>query len=100
VRADQIIIQPVLTEKTNKLRELGKKKYTFKVSTAANKIQIMQAVFELFKVRPVSCNVINVKSKPKMTRTKGGQGMGRTTPWKKAIVTLKAGDKIEAFESV
>ncbi|HOV64297.1 MAG TPA: 50S ribosomal protein L23 [Spirochaetia bacterium] len=100
MRADQIIIEPVLTEKTNKLRELGKKKYTFKVARDANKIEIMQAVFELFKVRPISCNVINVKSKPKMTRTKSSQGAGRTTPWKKAIVTLKAGEKIDTFESV
>lgn len=100
MRADQIIIEPVLTEKTNKLRELAKKKYTFKVARDANKVQIMQAVFELFKVRPISCNVINVKSKPKMTRTKSSQGAGRTTPWKKAIVTLKAGEKIDTFESV
>ena len=100
MRADQIIIEPVLTEKTNKLRELGKKKYTFKVARDANKIEIMQAVFELFKVRPISCNVINVKSKPKMTSTKSSQGAGRTTPWKKAIVTLKAGEKIDTFESV
>ncbi len=56
----------------------------------------MQAVFELFKVRPISCIVINVKSKPKMTRTKSSQGAGRTTPWKKAIVTLKAGEKIDS----
>ncbi len=98
MRADQIIIEPVLTEKTNAMREGDSKKYVFKVHPAANKTMIMQAVNQLFSVKPVSCNVLNVKKKPRTSRTKSGQKKGFTTPWKKAIVTLKSGDKIAAVE--
>lgn len=98
MRADQVIIEPVLTEKTNAMREDEQKKYVFRVSPRANKIQIERAVQELFKVHPVACNVMKVKSKPKQTRTKAGVRRGGTTPWKKAIVTLAAGDSIEQIE--
>jgi large subunit ribosomal protein L23 len=60
----------------------------------------MSAVKELFNVTPVACNIVNVKSKPRMARTKSGMRYGTTTPWKKAIVTLKAGDKIDSVEGV
>lgn len=100
MRADQIIIEPVLTEKTNSMRETDQKKYVFKVSPRANKIQIERAVAELFKVHAVACNVINVKAKPKTTRTKAGMRKGATTPWKKAVVTLKAGETIDQIEGV
>ena len=97
---NQIIIEPVLTEKTNLLRAGETKKYSFKVHPGANKIMIQQAIAKIYGVRPVSCNVINVKAKPKSTRTKSGIRYGTTTPWKKAIVTLAAGEKIDAFEGV
>ncbi len=100
VRADQIIIEPVLTEKSNSMREDDKKKYIFRVDPKANKVQVMYAVEELFKVRPVKCNMVSVKAKPKTTRTKAGMRKGSTTGWKKAIVTLAAGDKIEQIEGV
>lgn len=100
MRADQIIIEPVLTEKSNGMREGEDKKYVFRVNARANKIQVMSAVEELFKVRPVGCNVMSVKAKPKTTRTKSGARKGSTTPWKKAIVTLAAGDKIDQIEGV
>ena len=89
---DKVIIEPIVTEKTNKLRE--KNKYAFKVNSRANKIQIMQAVNALFHVHPVTCNIINVKRKPKRVRYQ----MGYTASWKKAIVTLPAGEIIQAFE--
>ncbi|MDC7125619.1 MAG: 50S ribosomal protein L23 [Spirochaetales bacterium] len=95
-----ILIEPVLTEKTNDMREGEAKKYVFKVDPRANKVQIMGAVKELFNVQPISCNIVNVKSKPKMARTKSGMRYGKTTPWKKAIITLKAGDSIAAVEGV
>lgn len=100
MRADQIIIEPVLTEKTNIMRESEQKKYTFKVDPRANKIQIMNAVEQLFNVKAIACNVVNVKSKPKFTRTKSGARAGSTTPWKKAIVTVAKGDSISAIEGV
>ncbi|MCF7940937.1 MAG: 50S ribosomal protein L23 [Spirochaetia bacterium] len=100
MRADQVIIAPVLTEKSNIMRESDQKKYTFKVDPRANKIQIMKAVEELFSVKALNCNVSMVKAKPKFTRTKSGVRAGSTTPWKKAIVTVAKGDSISAIEGV
>ena len=98
--AMKVLIEPVLTEKTNVMREGESKKYVFKVDPRANKNQIMGAVKELFDVQPVACNIVNVKSKPRMSRTKSGMRYGKTTPWKKAIVTLKTGDKIDSVDGV
>ncbi len=100
MRADQIIIEPVLTEKSNIAREAEVKKYTFKVDPRANKFEIMQAVKELFSVTPVKCNVVSVKGKPKFTRGRGGHIAGTTGDWKKAIVTLSKGDVIQAIEGL
>lgn len=100
MRADQVIIEPVLTEKSNIMRDNEEKKYTFKVDPRANKFQVMDAVKELFSVKPISCNILTVKAKPKFTRTKSGVRSGSTTPWKKAIVTVAAGDSISAIEGV
>jgi large subunit ribosomal protein L23 len=100
MRADQIIIAPVLTEKTNVMRESEQKKYTFRVSPRANKVQILRAVEELFSVKALTCNIVNVKSKPKFTRTRSGARAGATAPWKKAIVTVAKGDEISAIEGV
>ncbi len=87
-----ILIAPVLTEKSNLLREEGR--YTFRVDARADKQQIMEAVRRMFQVNPVSCNIINVSSKPKRQRNRAG----RTATWKKAIVKLAAGEKIAVFE--
>lgn len=100
MEADSIIIEPVLTEKTNILRESESKKYVFKVNPRANKLQIMKAVHELFSVNPLDCRVLNVKSKPRMARTRSGFRMGNTASWKKAIVTLPKGERIDIFEGV
>ncbi|HPX97665.1 MAG: 50S ribosomal protein L23 [Sphaerochaetaceae bacterium] len=100
MRADQIIIEPVLTEKSNLARELQAKKYTFKVHMDANKFQIMDAIKELFEVKPVKCNVMIVKGKPKFTRTKSGHIAGTTGDWKKAVVTLENGQSIQAIEGI
>ncbi len=89
---DSILVEPVLTEKSNIMREMGQ--YTFKVDPRAGKIQIMEAVRRMFNVHPVSCNVMNVKSKPKRLRGRPG----KTAEWKKAIVRLRAGETIKIFE--
>ena len=98
MRADQVIIEPVLTEKANAMREAEAKKYAFRVDPRANKQQIMQAVAQLFSVKPVACNVVQVKAKPKQSRTRSGVRSGSTAPWKKAIVTLTKGDSIEMID--
>ena len=100
MRADQVIIEPILSEKSNIARELECKKYTFKVDPRANKFEIMNAVKEIFKVNPISCNVMNVGGKPKFSRGKGGYIKGYTSNWKKAIVTLSKGESISAIEGV
>ena len=88
----QIIIKPVISEKS--YGEIEDSKYTFMVDLSANKIQIRKAIESLFDVAVVKVNTINVKSKPKRL----GRSEGKTARWKKAIVTLKDGDKIEFFE--
>ena len=90
--AHDIIIRPVVTEKSSALMELNK--YTFEVRRDVNKIQIRKAVEEAFKVKVLSVNTINVKSKPKRM----GASVGRTRSWKKAIVSLPQGQRIEFFE--
>ena len=90
--AHDIIIRPVITEKSSALMELNK--YTFEVRRDVNKIQIRNAVEEAFKVKVLSVNTINVKSKPKRM----GASVGRTRSWKKAIVSLPQGQRIEFFE--
>jgi len=100
MEADSIIIAPVLTEKTNSLRENENNKYVFRVDRRSNKLQIMKAVHELFSVNPVSCRIINVKQKPRMARTRSGFRRGSTSTWKKAVVTLPKGERIDIFEGV
>lgn len=97
---ENILIEPVVTEKTNILKEEKAVKYVFKVLPDANKLQIMEAVKKIFKVNPVSCNVMWVRGKKKATRTKSGHRMGEKSSWKKAIVTLAPGEKIDIFEGV
>ena len=92
MKIEGIIVEPLLTEKSNSLRD--ERKYTFKVDPRANKIQICRAVVDLFDVHPVKCNIIKVKPKPKRVRYKKGY----TSSWKKAIVTLRDGESISAFE--
>lgn len=89
---ESILIEPVLSEKTNLLREEGK--YVFRVDPRATKIQVKEAVTRLFEVHPISCTVMNVKGKPKRLRNRAGY----TSSWKKAIVRLAKGETIKAFE--
>jgi len=94
VTYEQILIEPVLSEKANILREEGK--YVFKVDPRANKIQIKEAVRRLYNVHPVSCTVMNVGGKPKRLRSRPGF----TSSWKKAIIRLSKDEKISIFEGV
>jgi len=89
-----VIQQPLMTEKGSYL--LAEDKYAFRVAKGANKTQIKQAVEKAFEVRVVAVNVMNVRGKQR-------RWGGRENPspaWKKAIVTLASGDKIELFEGV
>ena len=90
-----IIERPLLTEKSMDLSHTGK--YTFRVSKDANKIEIRDAIQRIFKVEVVKVNTLNVRGKK---RRVGRFAEGRTTDWKKAIVTLKAGQSITMFEGL
>ncbi len=87
-----IILAPVVSEKSYSLIEVNK--YSFKVHPKAHKVQIRQAVEELFDVQVLRVNVVKVKPKPK----RRGFHRGVKPGWKKAIVELAEGDKIEIFE--
>ncbi len=93
----QIIERPVLSEKTTDQAEIGK--YTFRVARGANKIEIADAVEAMFKVNVVKVNTMNVRGKVRHVRT-GRFREGRTTDWKKAIVTLAPGQTITLFEGL
>jgi large subunit ribosomal protein L23 len=91
---DKVLIEPVLSEKANVLREQGK--YVFKVDPRATKIEIKEAVRRLYNVHPVSCTTMVVGGKPKRQRSRAGY----TSNWKKAIVRLAKDEKISVFEGV
>jgi len=92
MNANDIIIRPVISEKSTEFME--SRKYVFQVSRDANKLMIARAVKELFGVTPEKVNVINMRGKNRRLRYR----MGKRAAWKKAIVTLSLGDKIEIFE--
>jgi large subunit ribosomal protein L23 len=92
VDARQVIIRPVVSEKSYAL--MGEGKYTFRVHERAHKLQIAQAVEEIFGVRVRAVRTSTVKSKPK----RRGLSTGRSRSWKKAVVQLAPGERIELFE--
>jgi len=91
--ARDILIRPLITEHSTDLMQDNK--YVFVVDKNANKIQIAQAVKEIFNVTVEAVNTINVKPKTKHR----GRLVGQTAAYKKAIVKLKAGDTIEFFSA-
>ena len=98
MQASEIVLRPVISEKS--MDETQRGKYTFRVHGDANKLQVKQAVEELFKVEVVSVNVLTTKAKEKVRGRRRGRTRGWTSPWKKAIVTLAEGNKIEFFEGI
>ncbi|MBO4400939.1 MAG: 50S ribosomal protein L23 [Selenomonadaceae bacterium] len=91
MEARDILIRPLITERTTDL--MADSKYVFVVDKRANKIQIADAVREIFKVTVEDVNTVNVKGKTK----RRGRTVGKTASYKKAIVKIKAGETIEFF---
>ncbi len=91
--AREIILKPIISEKSYDLIEMNK--YTFKVDKKATKPQIRQAIEEIFDVEVEHVNTQNYKGKFKR---QGAKSSGYRSDWKKAIVSLKEGHKIEIFE--
>lgn len=94
-----IIIKPIVTEKmtaiTNKLNRYG-----FRVQPDANKIQIAQAVQEMYNVTVINVNTLNCRGKNKSRYTKGGMVKGSESAYKKAVVSLKDGDSIDFYSNI
>jgi large subunit ribosomal protein L23 len=88
----QIIKRPVVSERSTLLSE-RENKYVFEVASDANKIQIKRAIEEVFKVGVTKVRTMRMPGKKKRVRMQ----LGSTPVWKKAIVTLKQGDRIELF---
>jgi large subunit ribosomal protein L23 len=90
----EVLRRPLVTEKNSALQTMNK--YVFEIADGANKKMIQDAVEKAFKVKVIGINVVTVPGKSKRV----GRRLTHTNPWKKAIVTLQAGDKIEYFEGV
>ena len=90
----QVLRRPVITEKSTALHDQGK--YTFEVMAKANKQQVKEAVEKALKVRVAGVNVMTVPGKTRRV----GRRQVQTPSWRKAVVTLEAGQKIEFFEGV
>lgn len=93
-RAYAVLVKPLITEKATNLGT--ENQYVFEVAVNANKIEVAKAINEVYKVKPISVNIIKMKGK----RTRYGRTMGSRKDWKKAIVTLKKGDTIQVYEGV
>lgn len=89
-----VLVRPIVTEKSTGLT--GIDKYVFEVDPRANKNQIKEAIQVAFNVRVAEVNTMNMKGKPK----RFGRKVVNRPDWKKAVVTLVPGDKIELFEGV
>lgn len=93
--AHEILIRPLLTEKMTQLKE-QQNKICFLVNPRSNKIEIKQAAEEVLKVKIDSVNIINTKGK----RKRLGRYEGKRSNLKKAVLTLKKGEKLELFEGI
>jgi large subunit ribosomal protein L23 len=93
MNANDIILKPVISEKTTEL--MGINKYVFRVSMKANKLMVAHAIKQLFGVDPEKVNVLTVRGKDRRLRYR----TGKRSAWKKAIITLKPGQKIELFDA-
>ncbi len=90
-----VVLRPMITEKATRLG--AEHKYMFEVRREANKVQIKEAIEKGFEVKVVAVNVMTMKGKPHRVR---GNRIKHRPNWKKAVVTLAPGDKLELFEGI
>ena len=93
-KVPMVLVQPRISEKSGHLAAVGK--YVFNVKKSANKVEIKKAVERAYKVTVVKVNIINTEGKTKNS----GRHSGRTSDFKKAVVSLKKGDKIEGATDI
>jgi large subunit ribosomal protein L23 len=94
VQLFEVLKRPLVTEKNTSLQAQGK--YAFEVDKDANKVQVKQSVEKAFKVTVTGVNMLTVRGRERRV----GRRVVAGSSWKKAVVTLKAGDKIQIFEGV
>ncbi|MDP3964374.1 MAG: 50S ribosomal protein L23 [bacterium] len=94
VRPDRFVVRPIVTEKSTGLQQLNK--YVFEVPVSANRIEVAKSVHALYGVTPVKVHMMVRKGK----NVTYGRTAGRTKDWKRAIVTLRAGESIQTHEGV
>ncbi|MCK5459793.1 50S ribosomal protein L23 [Candidatus Parcubacteria bacterium] len=92
--AHRVLVNPLITEKITDMGVFDK--YGFVVAKKANKIEVKKAIQEVYGVKPIAVNMINMKGK----KVRSGRVSGKRKDWRKAIVTLKKGEKIEVYEGV
>lgn len=95
-----ILIKPILTEKQTEITEKFPNRYAFRVVPSANKVDIKNAVEQMYSVSVEKVNTINYSGKRKSRYTKSGVVNGKTSAYKKAIVTLKEGEIIDFFSNI
>src|SRR3989338_3998296 len=93
-QAYRVLIKPLVTEKASSAGILNK--YVFAINPRMNKVEVKKAVRAIYNVDPVKVNISNFSGK----QVRYGRTSGQTKSWKKAVVTLKSGDKIEVYEGV
>lgn len=93
-QAYRILIRPMVTEKAAEMGALGK--YVFMVNPKMNKVEVKKAIRSVYGVDPVGVHILNFEGK----YVRYGRSFGKRKDWKKAVVTLKPGDKIEIYEGV
>ena len=95
----KILIRPLYTEKMARLQE-SENKYGFEVDRTANKIEIASTIEKRFDVKVKSVKTMIVRGKMRQQMTRAGRFYGRRPDWKKAIITLAEGEKLDLFENV
>lgn len=93
-----ILLRPIVTEKMTQLE--SKHQYAFEVEKNANKIEIQKAIEKQYNVTVLNLRTVNYKGKQKSQLTRRGRFTGKTSSWKKAVITIKEGEKIEFFENI
>ncbi len=93
-----ILIRPIFTEKIARLQE-SENKYAFEVDRNANKIEIRKAIEKKFEVKVKNIQTMIMPGKTRQQMTRRGRFYGKRPDWKKAVVTLVQGDKLELFEN-
>lgn len=93
-QAYKILVKPLITEKATELGALNK--YVFEINPKMNKVEVKKAIRSIYNVDPIAVNIANFAGK----KVRFGKVKGRRRAWKKAIITLRKGDKIEVYEGV